>query len=583
MSTIQNNGGTPAALPVLSAALAHCRSAFWGVGAFSCLINILMLTGPLFMLQVYDRVLSSRSVPTLIALAVLVAALYMFQGVLDAIRGRVLLRIGRSLDAFLSTRVYDAVVELPLRTRGQGDGLQPIRDLDQVRSFLSSPGPAAFFDLPWMPIYIAVCFLFHLWIGVAASIGAVILFTLTLVTELLTRDPARASAEHSTRRLALAAASRRNAEVLRALGMGPRLAARWKAANQDYQHAQAKAADLVGALGATSRVFRMLLQSLVLGLAAYLVILQEISAGVIIAAAILTSRALAPVEQTIAHWRSFASARQSWHRLEDLLTKLEGATPPLALPSPKASLDVQSVYGAAPGDRRLVVQDVSFSLQAGDGLGVIGPSAAGKSSLARLLVGVWQPVRGKVRLDGAALEQWAPEDLGAHIGYLPQDVELFDGTVAENIARFDPEMQPEDVIAAAKAADVHELILSLPNGYETEIGEDGTALSAGQRQRVALARALFGDPFLVVLDEPNSNLDTDGEQALSNAMLGVRQRGGIVVVIAHRPSALAAVDQVLVMAKGLQQALGPKEEVLRKVLRPTPVEAPAQMVKEAQS
>lgn len=555
----------------LSSELARCKSAFWGVGVFSCLINLLMLTGPLFMLQVYDRVLSSRSVPTLVALAILVAALYLFQGILDAIRGRVLLRIGRSLDASLSVRVYDVVTELPLRARGKGDGLQPIRDLDQVRGFLSSPGPAAFFDLPWVPLYVGVCFLFHFWIGVAASVGALLLFALTLITEILTRAPARASAEHATRRLALATASRRNAEALRALGMGTRLAGRWEEANHDYQRSQTTSADVTGALSATSRVVRMVLQSLVLGLAAYLVIHQEVTAGVIIAAAILVSRAVAPVEQTIAHWRSFVSARQSWRRLEAILATLPASETPLALPAPTDRLDVQNVSGAVPGDRRVILQDICFELAAGDGLGVIGPSAAGKSSLARLLVGVWQPIRGKVRLDGAALEQWAPETLGRHLGYLPQDVELLDGTVAENISRFDTEAQSEAVIAAARAAGVHELILALPNGYETVVGERGAALSAGQRQRIALARALYGDPFLVVLDEPNSNLDADGEQALTSAMLGVRERGGIVIVIAHRPSALAAVDQVLLIANGRQQALGPKDEVLRNVLRPMPV------------
>jgi len=554
----------------LSSALTRCRGAFWGVGLFSCLINVLMLTGPLFMLQIYDRVLSSRSVPTLIVLAALVAALYLFQGVLIAIRGRVLLRIGASLDATLSGRVYDAVIRLPLSV-GKSDGLQPIRDLDQLRTFVSSPGPAALFDLPWVPFYVAVCYLFHPWIGIAAAAGATFLFGLTLITEAVTRQPARKSASLASSRLALAEASRRNAEVLRALGMGQRLADRWNDANRDYQQSQARAADRAGALASASRAFRMLLQSFVLGLGAYLVIEQQLTAGVIIASSILVSRAVAPIELAIANWRGFVAARQSWHRLGELLALLPAAAEPMVLPAPTTNLAVENVSASPPSERRVVLQDIDFTLEAGNGLGVIGPSAAGKSSLARLLVGVWPPARGKVRLDGAALDQWSPERLGSHIGYLPQDVELFDGTVAENIARFDSEALPQDVIAAAQAAEVHELILNLPDGYETRIGEAGASLSAGQRQRIALARALYGDPFLVVLDEPNSNLDLEGEQALTQAILGARDRGAIVVVIAHRPSALAAVDQVLVLAHGRQQALGPKEEVLRSVLRPTPV------------
>ena len=555
----------------LAAAIARCRGAFAGIGLFSLFINVLMLTGPLFMLQIYDRVLSSHSVPTLIALAVLAGALYLLQGVLDAIRGRVLLRIGTSLDESLSGRVYDAVIRLPLKTRGVGNGLQPVRDLDQLRGFLSSPGPAALSDLPWMPFYVFVCYLFHPWIGIAAAAGAIVLFCLTLVTEAATRRPARMAANLASSRHALAEASRRNAEVLQALGMGHRLAARWGETNQAYLRSQARTADIAGGLGSLSRVLRMLLQSLVLGLGAYLVIVGEATAGIIIASAILVSRAVAPVELAITHWRGFVAARQSWHRLSELLALLPKSEEPLALPPPRTRLDVEGVSAVPPGERRVVLQEVSFALEAGAGLGVIGPSAAGKSSLARLLVGVWAPARGKVRLDGAALEQWSPERLGGHIGYLPQDVELFDGTVAENIARFDAEAEAETIIAAAKNADVHELILGLPEGYETRIGEAGAALSAGQRQRIALARALYGAPFLVVLDEPNSNLDADGEQALTQAILGVRERGGIAIVIAHRPSALAAVDQVLVLGQGRQQAFGPKDEVLRSVLRPTPV------------
>ena len=552
----------------IAAAIAACRGAFSAVGVLTGFINVLMLTGSLFMLQVYDRVLPSRSVPTLVALFGLVAALYAFQGILDMMRGRMLVRIGSFLDEQLNARVYDTVARLPLKVQSRADGLQSVRDLDQLRSFLSGLGPTALFDLPWMPLYIGLCFVFHVWIGVTALAGAVVLVALTLWTEALTRAPTKAAAEAGASRMALAEASRRNAEVLQAMGMRGRLSAQWSAANAKYQDAQQQASDVAGGLGAASRVLRMLLQSTVLAVGAYLAIYQEATAGIIIASSILVSRALAPVELAIANWRGFVSARQSWYRLSELLAALREEEQAMALPPPTKSLAVEALSVVPPGQQKIVVQDAAFALKSGQGLGIIGPSASGKSSLVRALVGVWQPARGKVRLDGAALEQWSSEALGPHIGYLPQGVELFDGTVAENIARFAPDPDPDMIIAAARAAAVHELILRLPDGYETRIGEGGAVLSAGQRQRIALARALFGNPFLVVLDEPNSNLDAEGDEALTQAILGARMRGAIVVVVAHRPSALQGVDMVLAMAQGRVQGMGPKEEVLRKVLEP---------------
>src|SRR4051794_4530907 len=540
----------------------------------TAMINVLYLTGSFFMLEIYDRVIPSRSIPTLIGLCVLALALYAFQGALDLIRGRVLVRIGAALDHALSGRVFGLVVRLPLHARSQGDGQQPLRDLDQIRSFLAGAGPAAFFDLPWMPLYVGICFLFHPWIGCAALAGAGLLVALTLLTDALTRSPAKSTVAHAMNRNVLAEASRRNAEVLRAMGMAGRVNTLWAEANRQYMQNQQRTADVAGGLGAVSKVFRMALQSGVLALGAYLVIQQEATAGIIIASSILTAPALAPVELAIANWKGFVAARQSWARLKELLARLPAQEPPLALPRPRTALTVESVAAVAPGQQKLLVQDASFALHAGSAVGVIGPSGSGKSSLVRLLVGVWTPARGKVRLDGAALEQWDSEALGQHIGYLPQDVELFAGTVAQNIARFDPQPEAEDVIGAAQAAGVHDLILRLPDGYETQIGESGATLSAGQRQRVALARALYRDPFLVVLDEPNSNLDGEGEHALSQAIQGVRARGGIVVVVAHRPSVQAGVDLVLMMAEGRVQAFGPKDEVLAKVLRPVPV-APA--------
>jgi ATP-binding cassette subfamily C protein len=546
------------------------RRACLGVGLISGLINLLMLTGSIFMLEVYDRVLPSRSVPTLLGLAVIAALLYVFMGLLDFIRGRVLVRIGAALDHAVGPRAFDAVLRLPLRTRVGADGLQPLRDLDQVRGFLTGGGLASFFDLPWIPLYLGICFLLHFWIGITALMGAVVLVALTLLSEALTRSPTREAGAHITRRLVLAEAGRRNAEAIAAMGMAGRLAARFAEVNARALDAQQSASDVGGGLGALSRLLRLMLQSAVLGVGAYLVIHQEATPGTIIAGSILAARALAPVEQVIANWRGVVAARrQAWVRLNELLRQLPVAATPLQLPPPAQSLRLEAVAVVPPGDTRVVVQDVGFQLAAGSALAVIGPSASGKSSLARAIVGVWPPARGTVRLDGAALDQWSPEALGGHIGYLPQEVELFDGSVSDNIARFEGEPDPPRIIAAAQAASVHEMILRFPEGYETRIGEGGRALSAGQRQRIALARALYGAPFLVVLDEPNSNLDAEGEEALNRAILGVKQRGGIVIVIAHRPSALAAVDHVLVMAEGRPQAFGPKDEVLKRVLRPT--------------
>lgn len=560
----------------LTNALRSCRGVFIGVGVMSCIINLLYLTGSIFMLEVYDRVLPSRSVPTLIGLVIIATGLYLAQGLLDLIRARVLGRIGTALDEGLNARVFDTIVRLPLSVGGRNEGLQPLRDLDNIRTFLGSQGPSAFFDLPWLPLYLAICFVFHVWIGVTALAGAVVLVTLTVVTELLTREPAKEAMGLAARRNDLATTSRRNAEVLVAMGMSRRLMARWRDTNEKYLAGNQRASDVAGGLGAIAKVMRMMLQSAVLAVGAYLVIHQEATAGIIIASSILSARALAPVDLAIAHWKSFVAARQSWHRLTLLLERMPDHAAPTLLPPPKSQLAVEAIAVVAPGDQRAIVQDVSFALAAGQGLGVIGPSASGKSSLVRALVGVWQPVRGKVRLDGAALDQWSSDELGRHIGYLPQDVELFAGTVAQNICRFDPEASSDGIIAAAKEAGVHDMIIKMRDGYNTEIGEQGASLSAGQAQRVALARALYGNPFLIVLDEPNSNLDTEGDEALSRAVRSARARGAIVVVVAHRPIGIEAVDQVLVMKDGRMQAFGPKEQVLAQVLQqragaPTPI------------
>ena len=548
--------------------MSACRRAFLAVALFSGMSNVLMLSGALFMLEVYDRVLPSRSVPTLVALLILVVGLYGAQGVIDIIRSRILVRVGDSLDEAMSMRVYNAVVRLPLKIGGKSEGTQPIRDLDTVRSFLSGIGPVALFDLPWMPVYLIICFVFHTYIGLTALFGAIVLITITVFTELTTRRPTRSASQFASARNALLEASRRNAEAITAMGMVGRIAARWNDLNRRYMESTQRASDIAGGLGAMSKVLRMMLQSAILAVGAWLVINQQSTAGIIIAGSILGGRALAPVDLAIANWRGFVAARQSWERLSRLLAHLPPQAEPMPLQPPQRAIVVQGGAVTAPGTQKVICQDVNFTLAAGKALGVIGPTASGKSSLARMLVGIWTPVRGSVRLDGASIEQWSSEALGRHVGYLPQDVELFPGNVAQNIARFEDPPNAEAVLAAANAAGVHDLIVNLPEGYETSVGDHGNALSAGQAQRIGLARALYRDPFLVVLDEPNSNLDAEGDEALTQAILGVRARGGIVVVVAHRPSAIAGVDYILVMAKGRQQQFGPKEEVLNRVIAP---------------
>lgn len=582
-------GTSPASQPggavpsELSTALAACKSALIGIAVFSGMSNILMLTGAFFMLEVYDRVLPSRSVPTLVALTVIAVVLFIAMGVLDFIRGRILVRIGASLDEQLSGRVYDALIRVPLKTGNRNDGLQPLRDLDNIRSFLSGMGPIAFCDLPWIPLYLLICFIFHPLLGLVATLGAIVLAVLTLLTEYRTRKPVQKAAHAGHLRNGIAELSQRNAEALTAMGMAGRISARWADANRKYMEVQREASDVAGGLGSIAKIFRMVLQSGVLAVGAWLVINGQATGGIIIAGSILSARALAPVDLAIANWKSFAAARQSWRRLTRLLAFFPARATPMALEAPQNSIAVEGVSTTPPGDQKIVVQDIQFTLQAGSGLGVIGPSGSGKSCLARLLVGVWTPLRGKIRLDGAALDQWTPETLGEHIGYLPQDVELLSGNIAQNIARFEEDAKPEDVLAAAKAAGVHDLIVKMPDGYDTQVGEQGTSLSAGQAQRIALARALYRDPFLVVLDEPNSNLDAEGDEALGRAIMRVRERGGIAIVIAHRPSAIAGVDFVLVMNAGRQQAFGPKDEVLNKVLQRPSLPRPLKVVPDAGS
>ena len=469
----------------LGEALRACRDAFIGVGVMSCMINLLYLTGSIFMLEVYDRVLPSRSVPTLVGLVILAAGLYIAQGFLDLLRGRILGRIGTSLDEAINARVFETVVRLPLMVGNRNEGLQPLRDLDNVRVVPRQHGPgrvlrsalAAVLSRDLLRVPLAAR---HHRAGRRHHSGDADPDHRIHVAH----SPPREAMTLAARRNDLAATSRRNAEVLVAMGMSGRLTKRWSEANENYLAGNQRASDVAGGLGAVAKVLRMMLQSAVLAVGAYLVIHQEATGGIIIAGSILSARALAPVDLAIAHWKGFVAARQSWHRLNKLLQQMPAAGEQTLLQSPSKRLSVEGVTIVPPGDQRIIVQDVTFAVEAGSGVGVIGPSGSGKSSLVRALVGVWTPFRGKVRLDGAALDQWSSDVLGRHVGYLPQDVELFAGSVAQNICRFDPDAKSDAIIAAAKEAGVHDMIIKMREGYDSQIGEQGTSLSAGQAQRV---------------------------------------------------------------------------------------------------
>lgn len=541
------------------------RSWLAAVAVMSGLVNVLYLSGSLYMMQVYDRVIPSRSIPTLVALSVLTFALFGFQSTIELLRGRILARLAGSFDVSASGSVYSLMARLPLRTKTSGDGQQPMRDLDSIRNFMAGPGLVSFFDLPWIVIYLALCFAVHPLLGAGVLCGVIVLTAIAALTEIRTRKLTADLSAMAGPRSALIEASRRNAEAVAAMGMMPSLTRRWNVLQGDYLAKQQRASDISGGLGGLARLVRTVIQSSMLGLGAYLVIEQQVSGGSMIACSILSARALAPVDLAIAHWRGFVDARIGARRLFSLLRAMPEADAAYDLPAPARDLQVESVSVAPPGVQQLLVADISFTLKAGDGLGIVGSSASGKSTLARALTGAWPTVRGRIRLDQAAYDQWDPARLGRHIGYLPQDVELFDGTIFDNIARFDAGAAEDGVFEAARAAGVHEMILRLPQGYGTRIGEGGQSLSAGQRQRIALARALHGNPFLIVLDEPNANLDRAGEEALTAAIAGVRERGGIVIVIAHHPAALQAVDKILIMADGRMRQLRAKDEVVRQM------------------
>jgi PrtD family type I secretion system ABC transporter len=549
--------------PAIAAAFRDCRRAFWSVALFSAMVNLLMLAGPLYMLQVYDRVLASHSIPTLIALSVLLCGAFALQGAMDLIRNRVITRSAGFLDEHLSAVVHKAIIRLSAAGRQSGEAHEPVRDLDQIRAFLTGQGPIAIVDLPWLPVFLFICGLIHPWLGMLALSGGVMLASATLLTERASRAPAREANRSARARSIMVEADRRNSETTTAMGLETALSQRWQVLNAGYLAAVARSSDVISFYASLSKMMRMMLQSASVGLGAYLVIGHELMPGAMIACSIMMTRALAPIETAIANWRGFVAARDSLGRLTNVLARVGTDPVRTTLPKPSRRLVAENVAVVPPEGPAAVVRNVSFTLTAGEAMGIIGPSGSGKTSLVRALVGVWGPAHGAVRVDGAALDQWSPEIIGPDLGYLSQAVDLFDGTVAENIARMAIEPDDGAVVRAATAAGAHEMILRLPNGYDTRIGHAGAILSAGQRQRVALARALYGDPFLVVLDEPNANLDGDGEAALLQAIRDAKARGAIVILIAHRAAMLAVCDKLLVLLDGVQHAFGSCHEILR--------------------
>ena len=554
----------------LRMAVKECWLVLSGVAIFSALVNMLMLVGAIYMLEVYDRVLPSQSIPTLLVLSIAAFILFCAQGFFDFMRGRILIRVGNHLEERLNSRIFDLLSRAPQVNQSGPDSAQAPKHLDAIKNFLSSGGPVAFIDLPWIPFFIVILFLFHWILGAASLIGGLVIVGLTLYAEMKTREPVVQLGGEIAKKTQFTLLLRRNAEVVGSMGLRQSLVHVYGSQTEAVRLSQTLLSDLGGGMGAVSRSLRLIMQSGILGLGALLVIWGQASAGIIIAGSILFGRALAPVDQVIANWRSFTSARESWFKLEDLLRAYPAEPERLKLPKPYQSLRVESLSFADVRKQQIILRDISFSLKPGDGLCVIGPSGAGKSSLLRLLVNVWSPTGGRVMLDNAALDQWPSDDLSNHIGFVPQDVELFTGSIAQNIARFHPQIDSEKVLEAARQAGIHELVLKMKEGYQTQVGENGASLSAGQRQRVALARAIYGAPFIVALDEPNSNLDADGDMALSQAVRSIRERGGIVIAVSHRPSLLEAFDKILLLRDGRMVACGPKQEIMEKYLASAP-------------
>jgi len=545
----------------LQAALKACKGSFISVGVFSLFVNALMLVPTFYMLQVYGRVVTSGSLSTLAMLTIIMVVLTVTTGLLEWTRSRIMVRVSTKLDVILSRDVYRASFKQALATGGMNSSAQPLSDLTSLRQFLTGNGVFAFFDAPWLPIYVAVMFLFHPWYGWMAIGCAIILVCLAYANEKVTgKTIADANRENLAASL-YTTKNLRNAEVIESMGMLNTLINRWSLRQKKVLLLQSIASDNGSVITSLSKTFRVMVQSLILGLGAYLAVNHEISPGLVIAGSVLLGRALAPIDLIIGSWKGFISARGQYDRLNEILSKLQSEPERMPLPAPEGNVVVENVIVGPPGSRAAILKGVSFAVPAGTVIGVIGPSASGKSTLARALLGIWPPQHGSVRLDGADISNWDKIELGPHIGYLPQDIELFEGTISENIARF-AEVDPELVVQAAKVAGVHEMILLLPDGYDTLIGSDGVNLSGGQRQRLGLARALYGTPRLIVLDEPNSNLDEVGERALSYAITYLKAAGSTVFVITHRTSILAHLDRLLVMKDGLVHMFGSREQVM---------------------
>lgn len=542
------------------------RRYFWFVAVFSFLVNVLMLTGPIYMLQVYDRVLGSRSEATLVALTVLVAFLYGMMGLLDYVRGRVMGRVAARFQARLDMRVFDAVMRRSAIKRDE-ISVTGVRDLESVQRILSSPVLMALFDIPWTPFFILAIMIFHPWLGYLAIVGGTILIAVTILNQWVTQRPTMKSNQETMRANVIADQIRGEAEMVQSMGMRTAAFRRWHKAREESLRSQIASSDLLGGFTATTKTFRLFLQSAMLGLGAYLVLQGELTPGAMIAGSILMGRALAPIELAIGQWPMVQAARKSWHNLAQLLTESPKEPDRTPLPKPKARLEVQQLTVIPPGEQQAALRIVSFTVQPGTAVGVIGPSGSGKSTLARALTGTWRPAGGKIRLDGATLDQYGPDDLGAHIGYLPQRVALFDGTIAENIARLSENPDPTKIVEAAKKAAAHEMILKLPDGYDTRVSVTGGRLSGGQMQRIGLARAMYGDPVFLVLDEPNSNLDNEGSEAVNAAIRDLKSRGGSALIMAHRPAAIKECDTLLMLEGGARVAFGPKEEVLKQVVK----------------
>ncbi len=544
----------------LAEILISFKRAFRTVGVFSAVINLLMLMQPLYMLQLYDSVLTSRNEMTLLMLTLIMLGAFIFMGALEYIRSLVLIRVGAQFDMKLNKRVYTAAFEQSLR-QGNSNAGQALQDLTNLRQFLTGHALFAFFDAPWFPIYLLVIFLFNPWLGVLALFGTAVLVLLAYINEKVSHKPLAKASAMAVASTSLATNNLRNAEVIEAMGMLPNLQARWYKLHGKFLNLQAEASERSGIVSALSKTASITLQSLMLGAGALLVLDNSISPGMMIAGSILMGKAIAPVQVLINVWRQFGNTRNAYERLTKLLEENPHRQPGMSLPKPNGVVSVENVMAAPPGSKVPVIKGLAFAIAAGEVLGVIGPSGSGKSTLARLLVGVWPATAGKVRLDGADVYQWNKDELGPHIGYLPQDIELFAGTISENIARFG-EIDSEKVILAAKRAGVHEMILSMPKGYDTLLGDGGGGLSGGQKQRIGLARSMYGDPSLIVLDEPNSNLDDVGEQALLAAIVDLRKRGKTIIVITHRTSIIAATTKLLLLRDGVRQMFGPTDQIL---------------------